>query len=56
MQRRGAKKMSTIKPHGGTLINRLVPDDEREQKRNEAAALPRISLDARTLSDVEMIG
>ena len=48
--------MSTIEPHGGTLINRMVPEDEKEQKRNEAAALPRISLDARTLSDIEMIG
>ena len=48
--------MSTIEPHGGTLINRLVPEDEKEQKRIEAAALPRISLDARTISDIEMIG
>jgi len=48
--------MSTIEPHGGTLINRLVPEDEKELKRNVAAALPRISLDARTLSDIEMIG
>ncbi|MCM3293758.1 sulfate adenylyltransferase [Paenibacillus sp. MER 180] len=48
--------MSTIEPHGGKLINRMVPEDEKEQKRNEAAALPRISLDARTLSDIEMIG
>lgn len=48
--------MSRIEPHGGTLVNRLVAEGEKEQKHKGATALPHISVDARTLSDLEMIG
>lgn len=48
--------MPTIEPHGGILVNRLVLEGDKEHKRNEAAALPHIQIDGRTLSDLEMIG
>lgn len=48
--------MSTIEPHGGILVNRLVPEGDKEHQRKEAAALPHIPIDGRTISDLEMIG
>lgn len=48
--------MSTIvAPHGGTLIDRLVPEDEAAALRERARALPRLALDARELADLELI-
>ena len=44
-----------IQPHGGVLINRIVDARAREALLQEAAALPRVALDAWALSDVEMI-
>ena len=44
-----------IQPHGGTLINRIVSGKERDVLLAKATTLPRIELDAWTLSDVEMI-
>ena len=44
-----------IAPHGGTLINRIVEGKERETLLSKAASLPKLQLDAWTLSDVEMI-
>jgi sulfate adenylyltransferase len=48
--------MSAIKPHGGVLVNRLVPEEEREEALREAAALPAIPVDKRTISDLDLIG
>jgi sulfate adenylyltransferase len=45
-----------IKPHGGTLVNRVAPPDAAERLKKEAAGLPRIDLSAKQSCDVEMIG
>lgn len=44
-----------IKPHGGTLINRLLEGKKREETLLQAAELPGIQLSARELSDLELI-
>ena len=44
-----------IAPHGGTLVNRIVTGNEREALLAGAQQLPKIELDAWSLSDVEMI-
>ena len=46
---------STIAPHGGYLVDRRAPDDGRHELVREALGLPRVHLDARTLSDLQMI-
>ncbi|HZT42294.1 MAG TPA: sulfate adenylyltransferase [Chthonomonadaceae bacterium] len=45
----------TIAPHGGTLINRFVPASERATVAAHAATLPKIPLNARQISDLELI-
>src|SRR5689334_1699083 len=44
-----------VAPHGGVLINRIVPEDQAAALRARAATLPRITLDAREVADVELI-
>jgi sulfate adenylyltransferase len=44
-----------IPPHGGTLINRRLSGDARNAAIEKAKSLKKISLDARTASDVEII-
>jgi ATP sulfurylase/adenylyl-sulfate kinase len=44
-----------IAPHGGRLINRLVTGDQRTALLEKARSLPKIQLDERAQSDVEMI-
>ena len=44
-----------IKPYGGTLVNLLVPDEEREEMRVRAASLPRVQLSARNVCDLELL-
>ena len=46
----------TIAPHGGRLINRLVDGEEADELRRRAADLPSLHLNARQLSDLELIG
>jgi sulfate adenylyltransferase len=46
---------SNIAPHGGHLVDRRTPDEHRKELVREALGLPRIRLDARTLSDLQMI-
>ena len=41
--------------HGGALVNRRAPEDEREERKQRAKGLRKIALGARTLSDLEMI-
>ena len=48
--------MSTIAPHGGRLINRLVPPEERDEMRRRAAGFKQIHLNRRQLSDLDLIG
>src|SRR5215475_7870341 len=47
--------IGTIAPHGGRLVNRLVTGDQRAALLEKAGALPKIQLDERAQSDVEMI-
>jgi sulfate adenylyltransferase len=42
-------------PHGGTLVNRRAPVDEREEHKQKAHELRKVVLGPRTLSDLEMI-
>ncbi|GAA3411893.1 sulfate adenylyltransferase [Paenibacillus hodogayensis] len=46
----------TIKPHGGTLINRIVAGEEREQLLKEAEQYKQIPVNAWTVSDLDLIG
>jgi sulfate adenylyltransferase len=46
---------TTIAPHGGDLVDLLVPEDRREATRAEADHLPKLVVNARELSDLEML-
>ena len=46
---------TTSVPHGGTLVNRRAPEDERDERRRRAQELRKVALGPRTLSDLEMI-
>src|SRR2546422_4524265 len=47
--------MKLIRPHGGTLVNREVTGAERERLIESAANMPALRLNAREISDLEMI-
>src|SRR5882724_8719523 len=47
--------MKLISPHGGTLISREVTGSERERLINASLAMPALHLNAREVSDLEMI-
>ncbi|MBA2374889.1 MAG: sulfate adenylyltransferase [Actinomycetota bacterium] len=49
------KNWQTIAPHGGTLIDRRVPEGEREERREQARGFQKIVVGPRQLSDLEMI-
>jgi len=44
-----------ITPHGGNLVNRMVEGDAREALLAKAAGLPKVTLNSREASDLEMI-
>src|SRR5215211_314279 len=46
---------STIAPHGGYLVDRRASEEERKELVREDLGLPRVHLDARTLSDLQMM-
>jgi sulfate adenylyltransferase len=46
---------TTSIPHGGTLVNRRAPEDERDERGQRAQELRKVALGPRTLSDLEMI-
>ncbi|HEX5626877.1 MAG TPA: sulfate adenylyltransferase [Actinomycetota bacterium] len=46
---------TTIAPHGGDLVDLLVPEDRREATRAEADHLAKLVVNARELSDLEML-
>jgi sulfate adenylyltransferase len=46
---------TTIAPHGGDLVDLLVPEGRREATRAEAEHLPKLVVNARELSDLEML-
>ena len=45
----------TIAPHGGTLVDLLVPEAERETVARQAEHLPKLVVNPRELSDLEML-
>ncbi|MFD0716701.1 sulfate adenylyltransferase [Paenibacillus sp. GCM10027626] len=47
--------MSAIEPHGGSLVNRLAGGDVRAALLEEAAALPAITINTWTISDLDLI-
>ena len=49
------KKEDTIAPHGGQLVDRTIPAEERDERLREAAELPKVTLGPRTISDLQMI-
>jgi sulfate adenylyltransferase len=49
------KKEDSIAPHGGQLVDRTVPAEERDERLREAAELPKVTLGPRTVSDLQMI-
>jgi sulfate adenylyltransferase len=46
---------TTSIPHGGTLVDRKAPADEREERGQRAQEVRKVELGPRTLSDLEMI-
>ncbi|MBW4441004.1 MAG: sulfate adenylyltransferase [Plectolyngbya sp. WJT66-NPBG17] len=44
-----------IAPHGGQLINRIVTGTQREEFLSKADFLPRVQLDERAVSDLQLI-
>src|SRR5438105_3101647 len=50
-----AATRQTIAPHGGVLIDRFVPEGRRAAVAEQAARLPRLALNARQISDLELI-
>ena len=44
-----------IAPHGGTLINRIATAEQKAEFLSKADTLPRLTLDKRATSDLEMI-
>ncbi|MGI8648826.1 MAG: sulfate adenylyltransferase [Rubrobacter sp.] len=49
------KQWKTSTPHGGELIDRRAPEDEREERRQRAGELNKVAVGPRQLSDLEMI-
>jgi sulfate adenylyltransferase len=45
----------TVPPHGGALVNLVVPDDQAEASRSEATHRPKVALGAREAADLEML-
>jgi sulfate adenylyltransferase len=45
----------TIAPHGGTLVDLVVADRDREKLADEARHFPKVVVNARELSDLEML-
>ncbi len=46
---------TAIAPHGGELVDRRAPQDEREERKQQAEGFKKVGLGPRTLSDLEMI-
>src|SRR3712207_9156504 len=46
---------TTSTPHGGALVDRRAPEVEREERKERALGLRKVTLGPRTLSDLEMV-
>ena len=44
-----------IPPHGGTLVDRVLAEEARAETLGHAAELPQVVLDARAMSDLELL-
>jgi sulfate adenylyltransferase len=49
------KLTDAIAPHGGELINRVTTAAQKTEFLSKAESLPRVSLDERAVSDLQMI-
>ncbi len=49
------KKLTQIKPHGGTLVNLMVEGDAKQALLATADTLPKLELNERELADIEML-
>jgi len=49
------KKLTQIKPHGGTLVNLMVEGEKKQTLLATADALPKLDLNERELADIEML-
>src|SRR5262245_27538057 len=48
--------MSTlVEPHGGSLVDRFVASSQIQEIQSRAAKLPRLTLDAREIADLELL-
>jgi sulfate adenylyltransferase len=52
---RSALEYTAIAPHGGELVDRRVPEEERAERLKKAEELSKVALGPRALSDLEMI-
>ena len=50
-----SQSLDAIAPHGGHLINRIATPDQRREFLDKGEHLPRVQLDERSLSDLELI-
>lgn len=50
-----SQPVDLIAPHGGKLVNRVVPSDQAKELAQKAKEYPQISVPERTLADIEMI-
>ncbi len=48
-------EFATIAPHGGDLVDRMAPEEQREDLLRRAEGYPKVILGPRALSDLEMI-
>jgi len=48
-------EFTTIEPHGGELVDRLAPEEDRDELLRRAEGLTKVVLGPRALSDLEMI-
>src|ERR687897_3106845 len=46
---------STIAPHGGELVDRRAPEEQRDELLSRAEGFAKVTLGTRALSDLEMI-
>ncbi|HUI30526.1 MAG TPA: sulfate adenylyltransferase [Candidatus Acidoferrales bacterium] len=51
----GNEDYSTIAPHGGTLVNRFLPENKRNEVIDRIEKYPSVTLSARQWSDIELI-
>ena len=51
----GSAEYTTIAPHGGVLVNRFLPEEERKKVIDRIEKYPSLTLSSRQWSDIEMI-